>query len=98
MLNRPALSSTDCHMLETMHISRGRAVYVEGNGTLYLSRGYTIYVSRDDGATWSRVTSLPITMTRRIGQVSRLAGRLLRFETKAMAVLSEGTVVAANRV
>jgi hypothetical protein len=75
----------------------GRAIFVESDGTLYVSRGYTIWRSKDDGLTWSRLATIPVRGVRRLGITCRLAARLLRYETKCMTRLSDGSLVAANR-
>ncbi len=76
---------------------RGRALYAQPDGTLYISRGYTIFASRDDGATWHPTASMPVSASRRLAGWCRLGARLLRYEVRAMAVLKDGTCVAANR-
>jgi hypothetical protein len=81
--------------VETDH--PGRMVAVQPDGTLYASRGYEIQRSRDDGATWTRVTTLPCSPWRRVAQASRLASRLLRQEVRALAVLGDEALVGANR-
>jgi len=83
--------------LTVCHRCAGRAVHVRRDGTLYVCRGYNIYSSEDDGRSWSSVMRMPVSINRRLGQVSRLAGRLLRLEVRALATLSDGTHVAANR-
>jgi len=79
------------------HESRGRAVYIHPDGSYYLSRHYVIYRSADEGRSWTRVTKMPLPLGRRVVQASRLACRLLRHETKALTILSDGTYVASNR-
>jgi hypothetical protein len=74
-----------------------RALLVRRDGTLYVSRHCRIYRSGDDGATWSHVTEMPLRLTRRIAEMSRLASRLLRHEVKALGLLSDGSCVAADR-
>ncbi|RIL00239.1 MAG: hypothetical protein DCC71_19000 [Proteobacteria bacterium] len=68
------------------------------DGTLYASRHLAIVRSRDDGASWERVTALPRDPLRRAAEWSRLASRLLRHEVRALAELDDGRLVAANRV
>jgi hypothetical protein len=77
--------------------ARGRALLARPDGTLYAGRHLGILRSRDDGATWERVASLPRDAVRRAAEVSRLACRLLRHEVRALAALDDGTLVAANR-
>ena len=90
--------SVACHdSLRVTHAFTGRVVYARSDGTVYASRGYTVYSSCDDGRTWNKVTALPISPGRRLGQVSRLASRLLRSEVKALGLLSDGTHVTSNR-
>ena len=83
--------------LETRHQTRGRAVLVRPDGTLYAARNLTILRSRDDGASWERVAALPRDPLRAVFEASRLACRLLRHEVRALAELDDGTLVAANR-
>lgn len=75
----------------------GRAALVQRDGTLYAGRGYAIHRSTDDGATWSFVAAMPRPLWRRAAERSRLACRLLRQEVRALAVLADGGLVAANR-
>lgn len=74
-----------------------RALLVQRDGTFYLGRRYTIYRSQDDGVTWSHVATIPPSVSRRVVGASRLAGRLMRYEVRAMASLSDGAHVAATR-
>jgi len=74
-----------------------RALLVDRAGTMYLGRHCQIYCSRDDGQTWSFVTAIPRSLSRQFAEWSRLACRLLRHEVKALAVLSDGSHVAADR-
>lgn len=83
--------------LDLEHRSRGRAVLVRPDGTIYAARHLTILRSRDDGATWERVGALPRDPLRRVAEFSRLACRLLRHEVRALVELDDGTLVAANR-
>jgi hypothetical protein len=82
--------------LDLRTVGPGRALLAQGD-RLYLSRGYAIHRSDDRGATWSPVASLPARWKRRPGALSRLAARLLRYEVRALAVLSDGSLAAANR-
>lgn len=75
----------------------GRAVLVENDGTLYIGHTHEILSSVDDGRSWQRVSSLPRSPLRRVAEASRLACRLIRHEIRALARLSDGTFVAANR-
>ena len=75
----------------------GRAVLARPDGTIFIGRGYDIHSSSDDGSSWELVGSLPRSPLRRVVGVSRLACRLLRQEVRALAQLSEGRLVAANR-
>jgi hypothetical protein len=84
-------------MLQTMHTARGRALVVTPGGALYAGRGFSIYRSTDDGATWQFITRMPCRPRRRIVTRLRLAARLLRHEVRALGVLSDGSLVAANR-
>ena len=83
--------------LELTPAGPGRALLVRNDGRLYISRGYVILQSDDDGVTWSRTTAMPVTWKRRPGKFLRLAARLLRFEVRALARLSDDSLVAANR-
>ena len=75
----------------------GRALYVERDGPFYLSCRYEILRSRDDGRSWTPVTRVPRPPLRALAERSQLACRLLRHEVKALAVLSDGTLVASTR-
>jgi len=70
---------------------------VRPDGTLYASRHYAILRSRDDGACFETVATLPRGLARRAAETSRLASRLLRHEVRALVELEDGTLVAANR-
>lgn len=83
--------------LDVLHTVAGRAVYVHHDGTLFIGRGYNVHRSDDDGATWTEVAGMPCSFLRRVAEVSRPACRLLRHEVRALAVLSDGACVAANR-
>lgn len=76
---------------------RGRALLACADGALYASQHYAIWRSDDDGASWRRAASLPRGPLRRAAELSRLASRLLRHEVRALARLSDGSLVAANR-
>ncbi len=84
-------------MLDFNHRSVGRAVAVLKDGTIYSGRGYRLYRTVDDGASWAFVTAMPSSLIRGTASVFRLGARLLRQEVRAMGVLSDGTLVAANR-
>jgi len=75
----------------------GRALFATESGRMYIGRGYSIWSSDDDGAHWQSETSLPAPWKRRLGGVGRIAARLLRYEIRALGVLSDGGLVAANR-
>ena len=75
----------------------GRAVLVEEDGTLYIGRTHEILSSRDDGASWQRVSTLPRSPLRQAAEWSRLACRLIRHEIRALVRLQDGSFVAANR-
>ena len=77
--------------------SRGRALLARPDGTLYAAQHLAIVRSRDDGASWERVTALPRDPLRRVAELSRLACRLLRHEVRALAELPGDRLVAANR-
>lgn len=83
--------------LEILREVPGRVILAERDGTIHLGRKYDIFRSSDDGVTWTPVTSLPRSRLRRVAEPSRLACRLLRLEVRALAKLSDGTLVAANR-
>ena len=70
---------------------------LQSDGSLYAADRLEILRSRDDGTSWERVAALPRDPLRRAAEVSRLACRLLRHEVRALAVLRDGGVVAANR-
>jgi hypothetical protein len=76
---------------------RGRALLARPDGTLYAGRHAAILRSRDDGATWQRVASLPADPLRRSAELSRLACRLLRHEVRALVELDGDRLVASNR-
>ncbi|MBI5765232.1 MAG: exo-alpha-sialidase [Planctomycetes bacterium] len=84
-------------MLTFRHRAPGRAVAIQRDGTIYAGRSYRIYRSVDDGASWQFVTSMPTKFVRGTASVLRLGQRLLRQEVRAMGVLSDGTLVSANR-
>ena len=75
----------------------GRAVLVEGDGTLYIGHTHEILSSSDEGRSWQRVSTLPRSPMRRVAEFSRIACRLIRHEIRALARLSDGSFVAANR-
>jgi hypothetical protein len=75
----------------------GRAVLLQGDGTLYIGRRHEILSSSDDGRSWQRVSTLPRSTLRRAAEYSRMACRLIRHEIRALARLSDGSFVAANR-
>jgi len=77
--------------------SRGRAIFVEADGTIHRSDGLTIHRSTDDGRTWIQETVVPCSLKRRVASVSRMASRLLRHEVRAFLKLKNGTLIAANR-
>jgi len=77
--------------------ARGRALLARPDGTLYAARHLAIQRSRDDGATWERVATLPRDPLRRAAEASRLACRLLRHEVRALVEIDDGVLVAANR-
>jgi hypothetical protein len=83
--------------LERLHERPGRAVLAEPDGSLYLGHNYDLLRSDDGGGSWRKVTALPCSPGRRAAEWSRLACRLLRQEVRALARLSDGTLVAANR-
>ena len=84
-------------MLREIHRSRGRAVRICRNGTLYACRGYDLVVSRDHSATWFPAGRLPCKTSRRLAARFRPAARLLRHEIRALGVLSGGGLIAASR-
>lgn len=89
--------TTADHLLEIACTARGRAVYVQPDGTVYAGRNYVVYRSHDNGGTWTEVTAMPRGFIRRMAELSRMTCRLLRHEIRALAPLSDGTLVAANR-
>ncbi len=84
-------------MLDFNQRSVGRAVAVMKDGTIYSGRGYRLYRSTDDGTSWQFTTTMPTTLLRSVASVLRLGARLLRQEVRALGVLSDGSLVAANR-
>lgn len=84
-------------MLRIIRESVGRAVLIQPDGSLYAGRGYRIFRSRDDGATWTFVSRMPSAFGRHVVATSRLGARLLRQEVRALGVLSDGSLVGANR-
>jgi len=91
------LSTNEEIQLEILRECRGRAVLANGASGLHVSLNYDILRSPDEGGTWTRVSSLPRSPLRRLAEASRLACRLLRHEVRALARLSDGTYLAANR-
>lgn len=85
-------------ILEPLQSAPGRALLLEADGTVFLGRGYEVHASRDGGASWTRVASLPCPAWRRLAEPSRLASRLLRQEVRALLRLADGTLVAACRL
>ena len=83
--------------LETLRRVQGRPVLARPNGDVYVCKGFEIQRTGDDGASWTRVGALPRSGLRQLAERSRLACRLLRHEVRALARLSDGTYVAANR-
>ena len=92
-----AMSGTNNAILDVRQVHRGRALNACPDGTFYVSRNLRIDRTTDEGRTWEFVAALPRPFTRRLAESSRLACRLLRHEVRSMAVLSDGTYVAANR-
>lgn len=84
--------------LEILGRTRGRAVLLEDDGAVYVGRGYAIHRSGDGGATWQRVGEVPCPPWRHLAELSRLPSRLLRQEIRALARLSDGTLVAACKL
>jgi hypothetical protein len=74
----------------------GRAVQIESDGTLLRAQRYALHASRDDGATWSHLATMPYSPMRRMAGVSRLASRALRVEVRAALRIGDGTLVATN--
>ena len=70
---------------------------LQPDGTLYAAHHLHLLRSRDDGASWERVAALPRDPLRRAAELSRLACRLLRHEVRALAVVGDDRLVAANR-
>jgi hypothetical protein len=83
--------------LRVLGRSPGRPLHVERDGTFWLGRHFDVLCSEDAGQSWQRVTRIPTSWARHAARPSRLAGRLLRNEVKALARLSDGTLVATNR-
>jgi hypothetical protein len=83
--------------LEVEATRPGRALHVDGEGTLYLSHRYAVLCSRDDGASWERLTSVPGAPLGWMTTPSRLASRLMRHEVKALVRLADGGLVASTR-
>lgn len=75
----------------------GRALLVRACGRMYVGRGCSIWSSDDDGARWTLEASLPVSWKRRVGRLARIAARALRFEIRALGVLSDGGLVASHR-
>lgn len=75
----------------------GRALLVRSCGRMYVGRGCSIWSSDDDGARWTLEASLPMSWKRRLGRLARIAARALRFEIRALGVLSDGGLVASHR-
>lgn len=76
---------------------QGRMVQLAPDGSIYCGRRFCIHRSEDCGRTWQFVTQMPSKLSRSLVSMSRLGGRLLRQEVRAIAVLSGGRLVAANR-
>lgn len=76
---------------------KGRMVLAAPDGSIYCGRRYRVYRSADRGETWRFVTEMPSGLPRRLISSFRLGGRLLRQEVRALAVMSGGGLVAANR-
>ena len=64
---------------------------------MYIGRGYAVWSSDDDGVSWRHETTLPGPWKRRLGGVARIAARALRYEIRALGVLSDGSLIVANR-
>lgn len=84
--------------LDVLHRALGRAILLERDGTVYAGRGYAIHRSSDGGASWEGIAAIPRPTWRRLAEPSRLASRLLRQEIRALARLSDGTLVAACKL
>lgn len=76
---------------------KGRMVQLARDGSIYCGRGFRIYCSKDRGQSWRFQTEMPSMLSRKLVSTFRLGGRLLRQEVRALAVLSGGELVAANR-
>jgi hypothetical protein len=83
--------------LQIVHRRPGRAVHADADGTLYAANRYRIFRSRDDGATWAQLATMPYAPARRLARFSRLASRLMRIEVRAIFALHSGDYIAANR-
>lgn len=84
----------DCQAIEC---TPAKMLCVQADGTVYMGRRRQMYKSGDDGRTWNLVGWLPATCVGHLATVSRLAGRLLRQEIRALAILSSGSCVASSR-
>ncbi len=83
--------------LATTCVGRGRALRVDADGTLYRSLHLAVLRSRDDGASWQPLLSIPRPLKRRLIEPSRMLCRLLRHEVRALVTLSDGSHAAATR-
>jgi hypothetical protein len=89
--------TTDASALTIHAQCPGRANFIQPDGTIFTSRHYQVYTSSDDGRTWAFATEMPAPWFRRFAQLSRMTCRLFRHEAKALATLSDGTIIAGNR-
>jgi hypothetical protein len=83
--------------MKTSQCRAGRALRVQSDGTMWIGHRFTILRSKDGGAEWQRVTTMPGPLYRRLASTVRLGARLLRHEVKDLVVLSDGAIIAANR-
>ncbi len=83
--------------LQPVYSGKGRAIYVQPNGTLYRSYHLTMYRSNDNGQSWKKIVSIPRPFKRKIVEPIRLLCRLLRHEVRAFFPLRDGRHIAATR-
>lgn len=88
---------TPSQPLEIQGATRGRALFIDGRGSLYVARKYRIFRSDDGGRSWALDCHVPPSGWKPVAAEFALAARLLRFNIQAFQVLADGTRVAVAR-
>jgi hypothetical protein len=83
--------------LEIQGETRGRALFIDLNGSLYIARKYQVFRSDDGGISWVLDCYVPTSGWKSLASELALAARLLRFNIQAFQILADGTRVAVAR-